>query len=232
MRWTPILMLVLSTPALGAESFHYQVRHEHLLGSCTGTLTFEPEGIRFESSKNHSLALSYLEFQQLGVEEHRIHLLTWEDRPRLLGKDRILHFDVLDGPLTAEVVRFLESRVERPVVSSLIPPATVRFVIPARHRGFLRGADGQLEIGDEALVFRTEEAGKSRYWRWEDVQGYGSTDRFQFRVSVQERTGGQLGETRNFVFSLKRQLPPEAMDFFWVRVHGPEVEGREFAGWE
>lgn len=214
-----------------ADPHAFRVRHDHLLGSCTGTLVFEEAQLRFNSDEDHSFVLPYLEVQQLGLFPGRVDLLTWRDRPILFGKDQLLHFDLLEGEINWETVRFVEARLARPPVTSVLPEFKVRYLLPAKHRGFFRGAEGRLAVGDEGIAFQSDGKDRSRFWRWEAVSGYGSTGPFQLRVSVMERTGGEAGEIRNFVFSLKQPLPPEMLDLFWAKVHGPRIAPRELAEW-
>ncbi len=213
----------LTVGAPGADSFAYRVRHDHLFGSCSGTLAFEDAQLRFDSSEDHSLVLPYLEVQQLRLSRDRIDLLTWEDRPLLFGKDRILHFELLEGEIAPAVIGFLEQRLSRPLVTSVIPELQPRHILPVKHQGFFRGTQGNLELGDEGIVFRSADQDKSRFWRWEEVSGYGSTGPYQLRISVMERTGGQAGELRNFVFSLKQPLSSPVLELFWAKVHGPRI---------
>jgi hypothetical protein len=222
-----ILGILTAAGVPAADPYTYQVRHDHLLGSCAGTLVFEETQLRFNSSKDHSFVLPYLEVQQLGLFPRRVDLLTWKDQPILFGKDQLLHFELLGGEIDWETVRFVGARLARPLVTSVLPEFKARYVLPAKHRGFFRGAEGRLALGDEGIAFQSAEEDRSRFWRWKDVSGYGSTGPFQLRVSVMERTGGEAGEIRNFVFLLKQPLPPEVLDLFWAKVHGPRIAARE-----
>jgi hypothetical protein len=79
-----------------------------------------------------------------------------------------------------------------------------------------------LEIAEDYIVYRTSDQNQSRVWKVDDILYIGSTGPFELRVSALERTGGQAGGARNFVFDLKQRLDPKAYDLLWDRINRPQ----------
>ena len=47
----------------------------------------------------------------------------------------------------------------------------------------------------------------------------GSTGPFQLRIGALQKTGGEYGEEKNYVFDLKRRLTSEEYDFIWEKIN-------------
>ena len=215
-----LLILILLAAASGiAQTF--QVEHDHFLRSCKGKMIFGNTTVEFISeNKEHSRIWKYEDIQQLAIDPKRISILTYDARKIELGTDRVFNFKLVSGTPGDEFRKKVESRLTRPLVSSIVPEQIrARFSIPARHRQFLGGSQGVLEFGDEYLVFRSEKPEDSRVWRYKDLMSIGSTGRFQLRIGAIQKTGGEYGEEKNYVFDLKRRLAPEEYDFIWDRVN-------------
>ena len=83
-----------------------------------------------------------------------------------------------------------------------------------------------MEIGEQQVVYRTSHSSDSRIWRYEDLSSIGSTGPFQLRLSTMERTHGEHGAEKNFIFDLKRRLDPEIYDFLWGKINLPRIDSR------
>jgi hypothetical protein len=46
---------------------------------------------------------------------------------------------------------------------------------------------------------------------------------YQLRLTSMDRTQGETGAERNFVFSLKQKLQPAIYDFIWWKINGPKI---------
>jgi len=194
----------------------FQVRHDHLIGSCTGDLVFTETGVEYRTAKtDDARTWDYEDIQRLELSPRRITILTYEGRRLELGADRTFHFDLLNGEVNEGFRREMETRLTRPLVSSVIPEREhARYTIPARRKRLIGGGpQGVLELGDRYLVFRGESADESQIWRYDDLQSIGSTGAYQLRVD-------------NHVFDLKRRLRTEEYDFLWDKVNLPAVGGR------
>ena len=70
---------------------------------------------------------------------------------------------------------------------------------------------------------RFNDQSDSRIWRYEDLSSIGSTGAFQLRLSTTERTQGEYGGEKNFIFDLIRRLDPEIYDFLWRKINLPRI---------
>lgn len=202
-----------------AETF--KVKHDHFWRSCTGVLVFGDHTVEyFDDHKKHSRSWKYQDIQQLAIAPGRISILTYHARKREFGADQAFHFTLLAGKLSEPFRQAVGGKLARPMVSGIVPETTaVRFNIPARHKMFLKSSQGILEFGEEYLVYRSGEGNDSRIWRYEELLSIGSTGPFQLRLGALQKTGGEYGEEKNYVFDLKRRMTAEEYDFIWEKVN-------------
>ena len=80
-----------------------------------------------------------------------------------------------------------------------------------------------LEIGDQYVIYKTNVPKDSRIWRYQDISSVGTTGPYQLRFTSMDRTEGEFGGERNFVFSLKERLAAEAYDFIWWKINGSQI---------
>src|SRR5207248_4431338 len=113
------------------------------------------------------------------------------------------------------LAQFLATRIYRPVTGHY--PLSSQFRVPAYHRSVRGGANGILEIGDEAIHFASEKAADSRTWLYHDIETIGRPDSFRFRVTTNRET---------YVIELKSELPEAAYQFAWNKVYGLERSNR------
>jgi hypothetical protein len=218
--------MLLVSLAVQAEGVRFAVRHDHAIRSCLGELIFGDADVEYRTSeKKHARVWRYEDIQQLGLlGPRKISILTYEDSKWKLGKDREFHFDVIEGEITHALWTMLQSKLTRPLVSAVIPADIApNFTIPAKHQRGFGGTQGTLEIAEEYVIYRTETEGDSRVWRYGDISSVGTTGPYQLRVTTMDRVDGEFGSERNFVFSLKRALDPQAYDFLWWKINGPHI---------
>lgn len=222
--WLVGLMLVCS--ALQAQEVRFPVLHNRLLRDRTGELIFGETGVEYRTkNKKDARTWKYEDIQQLGLlSPKELTIITYEDSRWKLGKDLFYRFKITSGEITPALWTQLQARLKRPVVSALIPPDIApKFTIPVKHlRGF-GGTQGMLEIGDEYIVYKTAIPKDSRIWRYQDISSVGTTGPYQMRLTSMDRTDNESGGERNFVFSLKERLAPEAYDFIWWKINGPQI---------
>jgi hypothetical protein len=218
--------LLLIGFTLQAQEVRFPVMHDRLLKNRTGELIFGETGIEYRTKeKKDARTWKYGDIQQLGLLSPReITILTYEDSKWKLGKDLFYRFKITTGEITPALWTQLQARLTRPVVSALIPPDIVpKFTIPAKHlRGF-HGTEGTLEIGDQYVIYKTDAPKDSRIWRYQDISSIGTTGPYQMRLTSMDRTDGEYGGERNFVFSLKERLAPEAYAFIWWKINGAQI---------
>ena len=219
LRWFVVVGSVFwLAPSAFAQSFTLQVEHEHTLRNCRGTLIITPENIEYQTAeKRDAQSWEYSEIRQLTVVSPiALELATYEDQPRLIGRDRIFKFRLLEGRITPEISALLAAKVTHPLVTAVPPQTdgTPQFVIPVKHLHALGGCAGTLKIYDDRIVFESQT--DARFWRYRDIQNFSHSERFRFEiVSYEDRVGG----AKAYNFQLKEELPPQAYDYLWARVY-------------
>lgn len=205
-----------------AQTFEFQVDHEHLLRNCHGTLVITPGKIEYRASdKKDSRTWSYEDIRQIKlVSPTRLEIVTYEDQRRLLGRDRIFKFRLRRGRLTQEVAAVLMARATHPLVTSVMPEAAGKptFETPVKHLHKFGGCEGTLKVYPDQVIYQSkDEPTDSRYWRYSDIQTFGHPTRYRFEITTFEDKAA--GPTKVYNFQLKEDLPKDAYDFIWVRVH-------------
>ena len=222
--WLGGFLLICST--LQAEDMRFPVQHQRLLKNHTGELIIGETGIEFRAEdKKNARTWKYMDIQQLGLlSPKELTILTYQDSKWKLGKDLFYRFKITKGTMTPALWTQMQAKLNRPVVSALIPPDIVpKFTIPVKHlRGF-SGTQGMLEIGAEYIIYKTAVPKDSRIWRYRDISSVGTTGPYQMRLTSMDRAENESGGERNFVFSLKEQLSPEVYDFIWWKINGPQI---------
>ena len=210
----------LAAGGLRADTF--EVKHDHFLGSCGGRLVFGDRTVDYlTDKKSHSRSWKYEDIQQLEIAPSRITILTYRSRRIEFGRDQAFNFKLVPGTLTDRFRTDVSRKLARPVVSAIIPEKSdARFSIPARHKRIPGGSSqGILEFGETQIVFRAEEPGNSRVWRYEELLSTGSTGPYQFRIGALEKTGGEYGDEKNYLFDLKRRMTSKEYDFIWFKIY-------------
>ncbi len=207
--------------ASGDPPYSLEVKRSHLVGSSSGTLRITSEGVDYETAaKNETRRWTYPDIKQLQIRSPKsIVVLTYEDQGRLkFGADRSFEFKVLNGSVTPEMVAFLLSQTNRPIVTAVLPPrtGTPLFSVPVKHERQGRGSDGALLMYTDALVYTTEHESESRYWRFTDLYAALLLDPYRFQVSAYE---GGAGDVRTFDFLVKTALPDGFARTAWERVN-------------
>jgi hypothetical protein len=218
-------VFLLPAPA-AAQSFEFSVERGRLLRNQRGTLAITSEGIEYRTSqKNESRSWRYTDIQQIKIESPtELEILTYEDQPRMLGRDRIFRFRLLEGKITPEVSALLVAKAARPVATSVAPEpdGELKYETEVKHLHAFGGCEGKLRIYSERMAFESADKPEhSRYWRYSDVQGFGRPLRYRFEITTFEDKFG--GPTKVYDFQLKEDLPASAYDYVWVRINPSEL---------
>lgn len=220
-----IVLGYVSSAAAAGPPFELSVKRDRLFGGSTGTLVFTAEGIEYRTTDtDDARRWAYDDVKQVQIlSPTRVAVLTYEDRGRLrLGADRTFDFTVVQNAISSELVTFLLGRVERPIVTTVMPQYDGQplFRVRVKHQRQGRGSEGTLLLYDRQLLYLTEREDDSRYWRFGDIDSVLRLDRFRLQVMVYEGGGG---DTRPFVFELKSDLPDGFYDTLWARVNPPSL---------
>lgn len=214
------LLLALAAPLAAAE-LRFEVRHDHWRKSGAGELVVSEQGIRFTEPKEpkHGRRWEYGEIQQLEIGPSRMRVLTYEDVRRRLGADREFEFAAVRGDFTA-AYQMLKDRLDQRLVAAL-SDADVKpdWTIPARLTERFGGANGILKFAPERVIFSTDRPGRSRTWRWRDIDNLSSSGPFELTLISFERARTHFGNRKGFNFQLKQPLPEERYNALWQRLN-------------
>ncbi|MBI2828878.1 MAG: trypsin-like peptidase domain-containing protein, partial [Acidobacteria bacterium] len=225
---TAAVMALASASWAGAAGppFELTVKKDQFVGSSQGMLRFTEDSVQYDTTETKDRRTwVYGDIKQLQVlSPTRIAVLTYEDQGRLkVGADRTFTFDVVGGSVSPELVAFLLSRIEHPLVTAVMPPGAgpVLFRVPVKHQRSGRGSEGTLVMYENHLAYLTERETDARFWRFSDIFAVLPLDRFRLQVQAYE---GGSGNTRTFVFELKSALPSQFYDALWARVNPPGLD--------
>ena len=212
-----------AAPAVAQGPYELTVKADHVIGASRGTLVFDQNGVEYRTTdRDDARKWRYDDIKQLQVLGPRhVQVLTFEDQGRLrLWKERTFDFEVVGGTVTPQLVAFLLTRIDRSIVTAVMPTdagGEPLERIPVKHER-RRGSQGVLLVYADHLAYVTERAEASRYWRYGDLASVIKLDPYRLVVSAYE---GGAGETRPFVFDLKRELPDDVYAALWARVNPP-----------
>jgi hypothetical protein len=223
-----VLTLLFGASPAAAQQFELSVEHEHTLRNCQGTLVITPEQIEYKTSHKHAVQRwRYTEIQQLKVEgSNALKLVSYDDQKRLLGRDRLYKFRLLNGEITPEISALLQAQATKPIVTS-VPPATSGepvFGVPVKHLHSFGGCLGVLRLYADHVIFEAADApAESRYWRYTELHNVSQPERFRFELTTfEERFGGP----KAYHFQLRGELPAGFYDYAWARVYPSKFQGK------
>jgi hypothetical protein len=217
-----LVFVAAGAAAAGDPPFELAASRNRLFGDTRGTLVVAEDGIAFRTpSVKNARHWRYADLKQVRIlSQTRLQVATYEDRGRLhLGSHRSYDFRVTAIP--PELVAYLLARIERPIVTAVMPPLadTPRFLAPVTRARTGRGSDGTLRLYDGGLAYATDRDGEARFWRFRDIFAVLALDAFRLQVLAYE---GGSGETRAFTFDLKEPLPDGMYDALWQQVNRPD----------
>ena len=224
------LLALVAVPrtALAAEEarFSLAVKEDRVFRGAKGTLSFFDDRIAFSAgtvADARSWGFDALQQVQL-PSSRRIVLQTYEDRGGLrLGADRTYAFELTAGAIPRELVGHLLARIDRPVVTAVLPPvpAAPLFDVPVKYER-RKGSEGRLLVFADSVAYVTPRDGHARYWRLADIYSVLRLDRFRLELQVYEDGGG----LSRFTFTLKTDMPDGLYDTLWQAVNRPTIARR------
>ncbi len=215
-----ILLLCATSGVQAAEAFEFKVVRHKYVGTESGLLTIDDEGIRYQSDKEKTaMQFTYVDIRRVNLSKPSVIRLQAYDRlKRKLTRHRSYKFRLKEGVTDSRVARFLIQRLERPLVGFYELVGESFGEIPVYHRHRLRGCHGVLRIAEEGIQFVSEKSKDSRSWLYRDVETIGTSRPFNLRVSSFVET---------YTFDLKDRLPVETYRLLWQRIHGMQNNQRQ-----
>ncbi|HSW49231.1 MAG TPA: hypothetical protein VLH09_03605 [Bryobacteraceae bacterium] len=201
-----ILAAALAHAAWG-QSFEFQAKHDHWRKGCAGTLRIDTEGATYTGEKQHSWTWAWQDIQRFELSPTRINVLTYKDNRWKLGADREYAFSLAPDQSVGAAYGFLKDRLDQRFVARLADPEVKPlWETPAKRLGRLRGSEGALLVGEDRIVFRSEDGRESMTWRLTDIQNLSSSGPFQLTLATLQET---------YEFQLKQPLEERRYDALW-----------------
>lgn len=216
-----LIALLLATAALlPAQTVTVEVRHRHMRGGAAGQLIASPQGIRFEEAKGkHPLDLKYADIQQITLTRDRLRILTDQDQPRWLGRDREIVFDHLPEGAPLIFRQFHEVLGPRFVGSYFALEGEPLWQADAKLLRGLAGTGGKLAIGSDAITFEAGKPEESRSWPYAELEQVARAGPFDLSIVSLEKAGWLHAGPREFRFQLKRELSEDEYNRLWRRMN-------------
>ncbi len=237
------------TPDAEPALYTYKVTHDHRIGKGDGELRITETGLEYrgasEDEQEHNRVWRDEDIKRLELSKTNLRVITYEaaripliprKTPKIregksvgFGSERESEFRLTEGEITPEVVRALLARFKRPIATSVLPTEDeesghLSFEIPVFHRQRAGGTSGTLRVYEDYVAFDSEQAGHSRYWRYDDVRDIGSLGRYKFEIATYE---GQFGtDGRSYIFDLKRPMTSREYDQLWAKIYEREQTPR------
>jgi hypothetical protein len=220
--------------SLSAAELRFDVRHERALRDHLGVLTIDETGISYQQALTEkqkkkppkkppeleNVRFEYQDIQELWLSPDKLVLVTYEDRPRLLGIDKEYEFFVMGERSFDEAYLMLKNRLDQRFVAALADPqASVLWEIPVKLQGTLKGSEGVLQVGPEHIVYKTDQKEASRTWRYQDLENISTSGPYQLTLTTYERAKTHYGSLKGFNFQLKQRLDEKQFDILWKRLN-------------
>jgi len=159
---------MMLTPLAAQQAEFEAVGKKPLWPDSSGTLVISDRGIEFrQKDKDEARHWTYQDIQYLDrVSPTEIVLLTYEDAPWRLGRDRQYRFVLTSGAISDELFERISSRLQRPVTDRVIddaPETAERLAV--KHLHTFGGCEGELVFGESAVFYVTEHAKDAREWK-------------------------------------------------------------------
>lgn len=191
--------------------FRYEVKRDRLLGTESGILTIDEDGIWYRSENGKTaLNFGFEDVRRADLSDPRkVRIFTYDRALKRLTGPSQIEFSLRDGTTSSGMTKFLAAHLERPVIGAYQIEETDHDV-PAYHRHALGGCHGALRFGSAGIVFESENARHSRTWTYENIQTIGTMSTYHFRLTSYAET---------FNFDLKQRLASEIYREAWRRVY-------------
>jgi len=230
--------LLLAPALFGQQNFQYEAWHAHSRldslpphirkAGVFGTLTINDTGISFEQNRGkqkkpkhpEAWRWAYPDIQQLKISARSVSVLTYKDNKWKLGADRQYDFDLVSAGSFEDACRFLRGRLDQRFVAVMADgPSGMLWEIPAKHLVGFGGDEGVLQVGAGEIVYKSAKEGRSRTWRYEDIDNIASTGPFEFTITTFERARLDYGSRKQYNFQLKQRLDEKRYDDLWLRLN-------------
>ena len=207
---------------VSAADVTIEVRHDHLRKHGVGTLSATDAGLSFKEAgekAEHGWTLAWNDIQQLWISKTKVRVVSYADSKWKLGADREYELEAASfEPLYAALKDKLDQRLIGAIADVAGEPL---WRMGAKLREGLGGPEGVLIVGTDRIVFDSTEKGKSRTWRFDDIDNISTSGPFDFTVTTFERS------KRDFNFQLKERLAESRYNTLWRKLYQSKQEQRQ-----
>jgi hypothetical protein len=206
-----LILLFMAQPLVGQT---FSVIHEkNLWWDGKGKIEINGEGIAFVADKEEeSRTWKYEDIQYFDrISGKEFTILSYEDNPVLLGRDKQYHFLITEGELTTEIFNRIRERLKKPATNREFPNVVnARYELPVKHLHKFGGCEGILKFTEDEIFYVTDYKKDAREWRLStDIQSVWSSDRYRLEIHVFDNNRREFSRTRVYKFDLKESLDPE-----------------------
>jgi hypothetical protein len=223
----------LTHGGIAQQDLHYDAWHGHSRpphirkAGNMGKLTFTDSGIAFEEKYEgkkprhpHAWHWDYQDIQQLKIAPQSLTVLTYKNNKWKLGAEREYQFDLVADKTFEDAYRLLKGRLDQRLVAALPDRlSNILWEIPVKHLLRLGGDEGVLQVGPDAIVYRSANQPDSRTWRYEDIENISSSGPFDLTITTFERAKTHYGYLKGFNFELKQRLEEDRYNQLWLRLN-------------
>ena len=222
------VVLLLCEFAAAADQAAIPVRHRHLRKGGLGEIRIGESSISFrETGKNqkHSREWAYDEVQQLYVSADSLRILTYQDVGWKLGSDREYQFDQLPEGAAQQVLNAVRGHMDERRLVAALPNSAMKPIwqVKAKRLEGRGGSEGVVLVGEDSIVYNSEERNASRTWNFTQIENVSSSGPFDLTITTFERNGFRFNGRRDFRFQLKTELTEVRYNALWHRLNEPRL---------
>lgn len=224
-----LLILLFIAQPLAAQTF--DVIHEKTLWrNGRGKIEITDQGIIFAAEKKeNSRTWRYGDIQYFDrISSKEFTILSYEDNPMLLGRDKQYHFLITNGELTNDVFYRIRDRLNKPATNREFPDAVnAQYELPVKHQHTFGGCEGTLKFTEFGIYYVTDHKKDAREWRFaSDIQSVWSSNRYQLEIHAFDNNRREFSRTRVYKFDLKEPLDPEIYRSLKLKLYDLEAVHR------
>lgn len=217
------LLLLIAASSFAQTEFE-AVKKKALWPDQYGTLRLDDAGISFapDGKSEQARSWTYEDIQHFDrLTPTEFVLLSYEDVPWQLGRDRSYRFVLSTGAISDELYRRIAERINKPVTNRVVrAPSDFEQEMPVKSLALLGGSEGTLHLSKGRIVYLTKASERSREWvLGRGLESIWSSDPYRLEVHAYEGNPGFFRKPTVYKFALKKPLDPEVYRRFKLELY-------------